>query len=59
MKATTDMGSVMRNVFILFAIVFALVTTATATVVGTAVSSDAAMALATLEASVSGRKIFW
>jgi hypothetical protein len=37
----------MRNIFILFALVFALVTSATATVVVTAVSSDAAMALAT------------
>jgi hypothetical protein len=37
----------MRKIFILFALVFALVTTATAVVVTTAVTSDAAMALAT------------
>jgi hypothetical protein len=37
----------MRKLFILFAIVFALVSGATATVVTTAVSSDAALALAT------------
>jgi hypothetical protein len=40
-------GSVMRKIFVLFALVFALVTTATATVVTTAVTSDAAFALAT------------
>ena len=39
----------MRKIFILFALVFSLVTTATATVVTvtTAVTSDAAFALAT------------
>ena len=37
----------MRQLFILFALVFALVTTATATVVTTAITSDAAFALAT------------
>jgi hypothetical protein len=37
----------MRKLFILFALVFALVTTATATVVVTAMSSDAAFAVAT------------
>jgi hypothetical protein len=36
-----------RKIFILFALVFALVTGATATVVTTAVTSDAAPALAT------------
>jgi hypothetical protein len=36
----------MRKLFILFAIVFALVSTGTATVVVTALTSDAAMALA-------------
>jgi hypothetical protein len=37
----------MRKLFILFALAFALVTTGAATVVTTALSSDAAMALAT------------
>jgi hypothetical protein len=37
----------MRKIFILFTIVFTLVTAVTGTVVVTAVSSDAAMALAT------------
>jgi hypothetical protein len=37
----------MRKIFILFALVFALVTGATATMVTTAVTSDAALALAT------------
>jgi hypothetical protein len=41
------MGDDMRKIFILFALVFALVTGATAAVVTTAVSSDAALALAT------------
>ncbi len=38
---------VMRKIFIFSALVFALVTTATATVVTTAMTSDAAFALAT------------
>jgi hypothetical protein len=46
-KGTTEMGDDMRKIFILFALVFALVTGATAAVVTTAVSSDAALALAT------------
>jgi hypothetical protein len=37
----------MRKIFTLFALVFALATGATATVVTTAVTSDAALALAT------------
>jgi hypothetical protein len=41
------MGDYHAQVFILFAVVFALVTGATATVVTTAVTSDAAFALAT------------
>jgi hypothetical protein len=46
-KARTERGTIMRKIFILFALVFALVTTATAAVVTTAVTSDAALALAT------------
>jgi hypothetical protein len=38
--------TIMRKLFILFALVFALVTTATAVVVTTAVTSDAAIAQA-------------
>jgi hypothetical protein len=40
------MGDDMRKIFILFALVFALVSGATATVVTTALTSDAALALA-------------
>ena len=39
--------TIIRKIFILFALVFALVTTATAMVVTTAMTSDAAFALAT------------
>jgi hypothetical protein len=46
-KGTTKRGTIMRKIFILFALVFALVTTATATVVTTAMTPDAAFALAT------------
>jgi hypothetical protein len=41
-----ERGSIMRKLFILFAVVFALVSTGTATVVVTALTSDAAMAVA-------------
>ena len=46
-KAQGKRGTIMRRIFILFALVFALVTMATATVVTSAMTSDAAFALAT------------
>jgi hypothetical protein len=46
-EGTGETGDDHRNIFILFALAFALVTTAAATVVTTAMTSDAAFALAT------------
>jgi hypothetical protein len=44
-RTTGNGGSIMRNLFILVAVVFALVSVGAATVVTTALTSDAAIAL--------------